>query len=321
MVSRRSVTWTLIVSLALASCGMFSADVLTPSGQTQETPVPILSPSVQTETPQPAASPTAAPDYVQQIRNSQYQLSLPDSLQIVQLTDGKFEQGISGGPDFVSVFVTDFVARGDLNGDNEDEIAALISENYGGTGTFVFLVIYADVDGKLTFQTSKLVDDRPQLNALSIEDQEIFLEAIIHGSEDPMCCPTLKTTRHFRFVAGQLDMIDYTTFTPDGRPRTITITSPASGTTTYSSVQIRGEVAIAPFENNLVYRIYDVGGVELSSGAISVTAPDLGAPGTFDAVIPIGTVLSGAVIRIEVQDISAADGSLIAMDSVELVVQ
>jgi hypothetical protein len=80
-------------------------------------------------------------------------------------------------------------------------------------------------------------------------------------------------------------------------------------------------VAIAPFENNLVYRIYDVGGVELSSGAINVTAPDLGAPGTFDAVIPIGTVLSGAVIRIEVQDISAADGSLFAMDSVELVVQ
>lgn len=321
MVSRRSVIWTLILSLALTSCGMFSADVLTPYSQTQETPVPVLSPSVQTEAPQSVASPTDAPDYVQQIRNAQYQLGLPDSLQIVQLTDGKFEQGTSGSPDFVSVFVTDFVARGDLNGDNEDEIAALISENYGGTGTFIFLVIYADVDGKLTFQTSKLVDDRPQLNALSIEDQEIFLEAIIHGSEDPMCCPTLTTTRHFRFVDGQLDMTDYTTFTPDGRPRTITITAPASGTTTYSSVQIRGEVAIAPFENNLVYRIYDVGGVELSSGAISVTAPDLGAPGTFDAVIPIGTVLSGAVIRIEVQDISAADGSLLAMDSVELVVQ
>jgi hypothetical protein len=267
------------------------------------------------------ASPSPAPGYVEEIRNSKYQLGIPDSLQIVQLTDGKFEQGGSGSADFISVFVTDFVARGDLNGDNEDEIAVLISENYGGTGTFVFLAVYGEVDGAVVFQTSKLVDDRPQLNALSIEDNEIFLDAIIHGFEDPMCCPTLKTTRHFRFVDGQLDMTDFTTFTPDGRPRTITITSPASGTITYSSVQIRGEVAIAPFENNLVYRIYDVGGVELSSGAISVAAPDLGAPGTFDTVIPIGTVLSGAVIRIEVQDISAADGSLLAMDSVELVVQ
>ena len=56
-------------------------------------------------------------------------------------------------------------------------------------------------------------------------------------------------------------------------------------------------------------------------GAISVSAADLGAPGTFDAVIPIGSALSGAIIRLEVQDISAADGSLLAMDSVELVVK
>ena len=116
-------------------------------------------------------------------------------------------------------------------------------------------------------------------------------------------------------------MTDYTTFTPDGKPRTITIESPANGTEVFSSVQIKGHVAIAPFENNLAYSIYDVSGVELSAGAITVTAPDLGAPGTFDAVIPLGNILSGAVITIEVQDISAADGSLLAMDSVELVVK
>ncbi|HMD83032.1 MAG TPA: Gmad2 immunoglobulin-like domain-containing protein [Anaerolineales bacterium] len=315
MASRRSIIEILTGCLLLTSCGSLASG--------SPTPVPVISsPAAPQSTPSPIpASPTPAPDYVGEIRNSKYQLGIPDSLQIVQLIDGKFEQGASGSDDFISVFVTDFVARGDLNGDNEDELAVLISENYGGTGTFVFLAVYAEVDGAVVFQTSKLVDDRPQLNALSIEDNEIFLDAIIHGFEDPMCCPTLKTTRHFRLADGQLVMTDFTTFTPDGRPRTITITSPASGTTTYSSVQIRGEVAIAPFENNLVYRIYDVGGVELSSGAISVAAPDLGAPGTFDTIIPIGTALSGAVIRIEVQDISAADGSLLAMDSVELVVQ
>ena len=321
MVPRRSIICILTACLLLTSCGSFASDILTQSNQTQDTPVPVISTPVETETPQSVASPTAAPDYVNQIRNAEYRLGLPDSLQIVQLKDGKFEQGAPGGADFISVFVTDFAARGDLNGDKVDEVVALVSENYGGTGTFVFLVVYSEVDETLVFQTSKIVDDRPQLNALSIEDNEVFLDTVTHGFEDPMCCPTLKTTRHFRFIDGQLDMTDYTTFTPDGRPRTITITSPESGTITYSSVQVRGDVAIAPFENNLVYRIYDVGGVELSSGAISVFAPDLGAPGTFDTVIPIRTVLSGAVIRIEVQDISAADGSLLAMDSVELVVQ
>lgn len=265
---------------------------------------------------------TPTPDYVARMRNAQYQLGIPDSLQVVQLTDGKYEQGTPGSVDFISALVTDFVAAGDLNGDGEDEVAALIAENYGGTGTFVFLAVYADQAGTLVFQTSTIVDDRPQLNALSIANGEIFLDATVHASEDPMCCPTLRTTRHYRRdVNGQLDLIDYTTFTPDGRPRTITIESPADGVEVFNSIQLEGSVAIAPFENNLTYSIKDVGGVELARGAIAVSAPDLGAPGTFEALIPLGNILSGAVIRVEVQDISAADGSLIAMDSVELVVK
>jgi hypothetical protein len=256
------------------------------------------------------------------MRNARYQLGTPDSLQVVPLADGQFERGTPGSADFISVRLTDFVAAGDLNADGEDEVAALISENYGGTGVFVFLVIYQKVNGALAFQTSSIVDDRPQLNGLSIENNEIFLDATIHGFEEPMCCPTLRTTRHYRLAeGGQLDKIDYTTFTPDGRPRTITIESPPNRSEVFSSVQIKGNVAVAPFENNLTYSIEDVGGVELSRGAITVSAADPGAPGTFDTVISLGNVLSGALIKLEVQDISAADGSLFAMDSVELVVK
>jgi len=317
MVSRYPLNTLLLLAIFLSGCSAVSAsptlDAVTSSPAVTEA-------TLATDSPTPAA-PTDAPDYVEKIRNAEYQLSLTDSRQIVQLVDGKYEIGAPGGADFVSVAVTPFVARGDLTGDGEDEYAALVAENYGGSGTFVFLAVFADVDGTPVFQTSTLVDDRPLLNELSIEDNEIFLDAVIHGFEEPMCCPTLRTTRHFRFIERQLDMTEYTTFTPDGRPRTITITAPASGTETYSSIQVRGDVAIAPFENNLVYRIYDVSGIELSVGAISVMAADLGMPGTFDTVIPIGSALSGAVIRLEVQDISAADGSLLAMDSVELVVK
>ena len=133
----------------------------------------------------------------------------------------------------------------------------------------------------------------------------------------------LKEAEYYYHLAlnNQLDMVDSTTFTPAGDPRTITIEAPPNGAEVYSSVQVRGKVAIAPFENNLVYRIYDVGGVELAAGAIHVAAPIPGAPGTFDSVIKLGNILSGAVIRLEVQDLSAADGSLLAMDSIELVVK
>lgn len=283
------------------------------------TPTPTAGPVV--EATSTTSAPTSAPDYAAAIRNAQYQLGIPDSLQIIQLNNGTYEQGTAGSEDYVSVVVTDFVTAGDLDGDGRDEIAALISENFGGTGVFVFVAIYKDVNGTPTFMTSRIVDDRPQLNALSIDNGEIFLDAVIHGMDDPMCCPTLRTTRHFRLLNDQLEMTDYTTFTPDGRPRTITIESPVSGTEIFNSVQVQGSVAIAPFENNLTYSIKDGAGVELSRGAVPVTAPDLGAPGTFNEQISIGNIISGTVVVIEIQDISAADGSLLAMDSVELVVK
>ena len=287
----------------------------TPVDQTQVTSEP------GAELPPSPATPTTVSEEVQKIRNAPYQLSATDALQVVQLKDGKFEQGTSGSEDFISAKMTDFVAMGDLNGDGTDDAAALVSENYGGTGVFVFLAVYSQVDANWIFQASTMVDDRPQLNALSISNNEIFLDAVIHGMDEPMCCPTLRTTRHYRFVDNLLDLIDYTTFTPAGAPRTIMIESPPAGSDVFTSVPIQGQVTVAPFENNLVYRIFDISGIELSAGALPVSAPDLGAPGTFEAVIPLGNVLSGTIIRLEVQDLSAADGSLLAMDSVELVVK
>lgn len=264
---------------------------------------------------------TPAPDYVAQIRNAQYQLGLSDGLRVVQLTDGKYETGAPGSADYISVTALEFAARGDLNNNGIDEFAVVVAEDYGGTGVFVFIAVYAEVNGQLVFQTSTLVDDRPAINALSIENGEVFLDAITHASEDPFCCPTLRNERHYRLINNQLQLTDYVTFTPDARSRTITIESPANGAEVFSSVQIRGTVAIAPFENTLAYRIYDAGGVELSAGSLLVSAPDLGAPGTFNETILLGNILSGATIHIEIQDISAKDGSLLAMDSVELVVK
>lgn len=314
MVARRSLIWILTASLILASCRTF-APAPAPLGQTPTKPDSASEPTRLPETATPA------PDYVTRLREAEYQLGLTDGLRIVQLTDGKFEQGAPGGVDSISVTVTDFAARGDLNGDGLDEYAAMVAENYGGTGTFVFLAVFADAGGKLKFQTSVLVDDRPLLNELSIGGGEVFLDATTHKSDDPMCCPTLRTERHYRLINNYLRMTDYVTFTPDGRPRTVTIESPANGTEVYRSIPIRGSVAIAPFENNLVYRILDLGGVELAIGSIAVSAADLGAPGRFEQTILLGNILSGTVIRIEVQDVNAEDGSLLAMDSVELVVK
>lgn len=310
MVARDSVI--CLVAIFLFGCSSASA-----SPKPTSTATATLNPAPSVTPP-----PTATPEYVDKLRNAKYQLGFSDALRVVQLQDGKFEQGTVGGADYVSVNVTDFIASGDLNNDGRNEFAALVAENYGGSGTFVFLAVYADVSGTLTFQTSILVDDRPMLNALSIKNGEIFVDAIIHGASDPMCCPTLKMTRHYQLVASnQLTMTNFSTFTIDGKPRTITIDTPVNGTQANSTIQFKGSVTIAPFENNLVYRVFDLVGVELASGSISVTAAQPGGPGTFNTAVSLGNILSGASVRVQIQDVNVADGSLLAMDSVELVVK
>jgi len=308
MVSRHPITWILAACLLLTSCRSFDSDSPTLDSAAEPTSLP--------------DTPTPEPDYINQLHNAEYQLGATDGLRVVQLTNGRFDAGVEGGDEFVSVVAVD-VAKGSINGSGDNEYAMLVSENYGGSGTFMFLAVYAEVDGQPKFLTSRMVDDRPQINKLSIDDTNfIFLDAVIHGVDDRMCCPTLRTTRHYRLSKlGSLVMTDYTTFTPDERPRTITIASPANQTEVFGSVRIKGSITVAPFENNLVYRIMDVGGVELAIGSITITAPELGGSGTFDEEITLGNILSGAAIRLEVQDVNAEDGSLFAMDSVDLVVK
>jgi hypothetical protein len=95
MVSCRPVIWILTAGLLLASCRSFESDTPTPDSGIEETSVP------ETSTP--------APDYVTRLRNAEYQLSFVDSLRIVQLTDGKFEQGAAGG--CVTLSTTIFVPK------------------------------------------------------------------------------------------------------------------------------------------------------------------------------------------------------------------
>ncbi len=269
--------------------------------------------------------PTPLPDIPgispEQIRNSEYQLGFLDQIRTVPLQDGQYEEGNPGGTDFVSVFVTDFIARGDLNGDGENEAVAIVAENYGGSGTFVFLVVYQYLDDEAVFLTSIFLDDRPLINDLAVEDGEIFVDATVHNPDDPMCCPTLKTTRHYLLNGVNLILTDFSSQTPAGELRQITIEAPVDTAQVSGIIRLLGNITVAPFENNLVYRVYDLGGVELSAGPIPVETSAPGAPGEFEKAVDLGNILTNTTVRVTVEDRNAADDSLFAMDSIFLQVR
>jgi hypothetical protein len=308
----------LLISMALlaGACTMFhtpTPDPPTPfpatatlAIPTQVVPTPLLD--------MPGIFPT-------DVRNSEYQLGFSDQVRTVQLTDGQYQEGSLSGTDYVSISMTDFIVPGDLTGDGENEAVAIVAENYGGSGTFVFLAVYQFINEEAVFLTSVFLDDRPLINHLAVENGEIFVDVVVHDRNDPMCCPSMATTRHYLLNGVNLILTSYTTETPAGEPRMITIEEPVNTAQVSGIIRLRGNITIAPFENNLVYRIYDLGGVELSVGPISVDAPDLGAPGTFEKAIDLGNIITNTTVRIQVEDRNVADGSIFAMDSVLLQVR
>ena len=311
----------IIGMLFLGACSRLQSAV----DQAAPEPVSSLQGAVVTPTAPTPGPPTPLPELSgispEHVRNSQYLLGLLDQVRMVQLTDGRYQEGPPGSETYISISVTDYIALGDLNGDGENEAVAIVAEDYGGSGTFVFLVVYQYLNDEARFLTSIFLDDRPRINSLAVEDGEIYVDVIIHAKEDPMCCPTLATTRHYLLNGVNLIMTGYSTKTPAGEPRVITIEAPVEGAQVSGIIRLKGNITIAPFENNLVYRVYDLGGVELSVGPVTVESTGLGAPGTFEKAIDLGNILTNTTVRITVEDINMADRSLFAMGSVILQVR
>lgn len=256
------------------------------------------------------------------IENMEYTLQdLNGNNRAYRLTDGAFHSGADpASPDFVSVRLGEQIVFGDLNDDGAEDAAVTIAVNYGGTGVFVSVAAVLNENGRPRHAASWMIDDRPQVNDLKIQNGTVFVDAVIHGPNDPGCCPAQPVTQTYRLTASGLTLVRATSKTPGGLERVITIESPFDGSEVSGAVQIRGNVTIAPFENNLSYRIYNDQGNEIAAGPMMVSAPDLGAPGTFDATLDLSAFAPGPILLI-IADFSAADGSVLAMDSVRLIVR
>lgn len=274
-----------------------------------------------------ATSAAPVPLTAEQVMSAEYILIAPDgSEHAYRFTDGAYESGTDPlAADYASIHIVAIqpdqrVVFGDLNDDGAQDAAVLIAENYGGSGVFVSVAAVLNEQGRPRHAASYGIDDRPEIHALEIRGDEIFLDATIHGLQDPGCCPAMPVTRSFRLVGRQLMLVGASSRTPGGAERLILIDSPADGAEVTGAFQLRGSVTIAPFENTLGYSLSHADGSELVQGSVMVTAAEPGGPGTFDATIDLTGVPPGPV-WLTLADFSAADGSVLALDSVRLVIR
>jgi len=113
----------------------------------------------------------------------------------VTLTDGRWEGEpfVEDGASRPSVGLIDhFVLTGDVNGDGFDEVAALLWESSGGSGTRLYLAVMGRRDGDLENFGTTLIGDRVQIRSGRLEDRKITLDVVRVGPEDAACCPTEK---------------------------------------------------------------------------------------------------------------------------------
>jgi len=297
----------------------------------------ILPPVIPTETSAPTVvqasqtpfqalgSPTAAPFATSgitsltrdKLRNGTYYA--PYFRQTVTLKDGVFTEGVS--PNTTSVQMLDVVAYGDLNGDGVDDAAVILAENGGGSGVFESVVAVLDSGGLPYPVGQALLGDRFKINSAKIASGEISLDMVVQGPNDPMCCPTQPEGQTYRLIEGMLWLKSVSSRTSTGVDRVIQITSPTYGAQMTGPFTLTGTVSIAPFENTLAYRVYFPTGEKINESTLLVTAASPGGPGTFELPIDLSQAGVTGPVLVQILDRSSADGSTLAMDSVEIVIK
>lgn len=101
---------------------------------------------------------------------------------------------------------------------------------------------------------------------------------------------------------------------PAAAQQIITIESPAPGSTLTSPFELRGKTSQYPFKGRLIYRVLDAEGNQIGRSPFIVVG-QVGNPATF-AIPATYDVTNDGSGTVEVAEISAADGAIITIDSV-----
>ena len=139
------------------------------------------------------------------LKNAEYRITFKGVEKTIRMTNGLYQQGTDpSSPDFLTVTVNDLAIFGDLNDDNVDDAVVILAEGYGGTGMNVYIAAVTNWAGIPLHKASALIDDRAIIQSMRIDNGYIIVNALVHGENDPGCCPSKQVTRIFRLVGQNL---------------------------------------------------------------------------------------------------------------------
>jgi hypothetical protein len=150
-----------------------------------------VSPTVVSEA-QPIAEPIDLPDY----KNATYLVEGS----FVTLTDGVFE--VEAAPGSATKITTRYFgneAIGDLNNDGKDDVAFLLTQEAGGSGTFFYVVVALQTASGVEGTNAIFLGDRIAPQNTSIENGLIIVNYADRNPGEPFTTqPSLGVSKYFK---------------------------------------------------------------------------------------------------------------------------
>lgn len=119
----------------------------------------------------------------------------------VKFTDGKSEVAIVPGS--AAQTVTQYFGnevRGDIDGDTDEDVAFLITENSGGSGTFFYLVAALSEDGGYRGTSAVLIGDRIAPQTSEYKDGLVIVNYAERKPDEPMTAqPSVGKSLHLKY--------------------------------------------------------------------------------------------------------------------------
>jgi len=123
------------------------------------------------------------------------------------LNNGEYrETGAQGSASETTVMLVEQVAYGELP-DGQLAAAVVLATNTGGSGTFYELALVVDLNGAPLNIASVFLGDRIKLNSLKIENEQVLVDMVKQGPNDPMCCPTLRVLQKYALQGAELALV------------------------------------------------------------------------------------------------------------------
>ena len=127
--------------------------------------------------------------------------------EVVQLTNGHSE--IEAAPGSAAKIVTSFFgnqAMGELNGDGIPDLAFLLTQTTGGSGTFYYVVAAIQTaEGGYYGSNGVLLGDRIAPQTTEINDGEVVVNYADRNPGEPMTTqPSLGVSKHLKFSNNEL---------------------------------------------------------------------------------------------------------------------